>query len=224
MRIRILISVIGLTILILATNNLFAQKAQMTVTEGSPFIQLADPPPAGYVTLFSNLGPQGDLYNDGSGWAISGPDSSYGYYQNIAVAYAPTVNSTIQGLQVAFEYYGPGTNAGAVAILADEDGLPGRVLKVWNVVNLPKYGTCCRLVTVTDSAGIPVPAGTQVWIALGTDKQSETAYDSWDWTYNDLAQGPYAFQATNSNGKWVLDNGNLPAYAIYGTVQGDAQR
>jgi hypothetical protein len=223
MKTRVLLSTVGLAILTLAGSNLFAQRAQMTVTKGSPFIQLADAPPPGYVTLFSNLGPQGDLYDDEEGWAITGPDGN-AFWQNIAVPYTPTANSTIQGLQLAFEYFGTGTNAGAIAILSDSNGLPGKVLKAWNVFNLPKYGTCCKLVTVTDTAGIKVAAGTQVWIAAGTDKQSDTAYDSWDLTYKLLDSGPYAWQGTGSDGKWLLDNGGLPAYAIYGTIQGDARR
>jgi len=217
---RVLLPAIGLAILTLAGSNLFAQDApQMTLAERSPFTQLADAPPSGYVTLFSNLGPSNDAYDDEQGWAITGPDSNAVFgYQNIAVPYTPTSNSTILGLQVALLYYGSGTNAGAIAILSDSNGLPGNLIKFWNVSNLPKIGTCCKLVTVTDPAGINVTAGTQYWIAVGTDKPSDTAYDSWDWTYKDLDQGPYAFQGTNTQGMWEPDTGQLPAYAIYGTV------
>jgi hypothetical protein len=224
-KVRILPSLLTLAILTLAGSNLFAQQAaQITLTKGSPFIQLAQAPLPGYVTLFSNLGPQNDAYDDESGWAVAGPDSSFGGYQNIAVPYTPDADSTIQGIQLAFEYYGSGTNAGAIAVFADSNGVPGKLLKAWNVSNLPKFGTCCRLVTVIDAAGIKVAAGTQIWIAAGTDKPSETAYDSWEWTYNDLAQGTYAFQSNTTNGVWKTDNGNLPAWAIYGKVDGDARR
>jgi hypothetical protein len=222
---RVLLPAVGLAILTLAGSKLFAQgPAQITLTERSPIIQLADAPPPGYATLYSNLGPANDSYDDEVGWAITGPDGN-AFWQNIAIPYTPTANSTIQGLQVALEYYGEGINAGAISILSDNDGLPGKVLKSWDVSNLPKFGTCCKLVTVTVPAGIQVTAGTQVWIAVGTDKASDSAYDSWEQTYKLLVKGPYAWQGSNSNGKWTyIDNGATPAFAIYGTVEGDVSR
>jgi hypothetical protein len=221
---RVVLPAIGLAILMLPGSNLFAQApAQMTLAEHTSIVQLADAPPPGYATLYSNLGPANDAYDDQDGWAITGPDGN-AFWQNIAVPYTPTANSTIQGLQIAVEYYGQGTNAAAIAILSDNNGLPGKVLKSWNVSNLPKSGTCCKLVTVTVPAGIQVSAGTQVWITVGTDKASDSAYDSWDWTYKVLVTGPYAWQGSNSNGKWTyINNGDYPAFAIYGTVQGGAR-
>jgi hypothetical protein len=222
---RVALYVIGTAILTLTGCNLFAQgAAQMTVAKPSPIVQLADAPPAGYSTLYSNLGPSTDAYDDEEGWAITGPDGN-AFWQNIAVPFTPTANSTIQAIQVALAYYGSGTNAAAVAILSDSDGLPGKILKGWNVSNLPKSGTCCKLVTVTDPAGIRVAAGTQIWIAVGTDKASDSAYDTWDWTYKLLLNGPYAGQGSSSGGKWTyIDDGSIPAFAIYGTVQESVSR
>jgi hypothetical protein len=222
-RTRVLIPGVALAILTLASGNLFAQKAQITVTKPSAFVELANTPPPGLATLFSNLGPQGDLYSDDLGWAVTGPDNSLYGWQNVAMPYTPTADATVQAIQVAFEYYGPGTNGGAVSFMSDIGGLPGKVLKAWSVSNLPKYGTCCRLVTLKDATGINMTAGTQYWIALGTDKGSASADDSWDWTYNALAQGPFAFESGSTNG-WAHDSGNLTAFAIYGTVTGDAGR
>jgi hypothetical protein len=222
---RLALAVIGIAILTLAGRNLFAQgAAQMTVAKPSSIVQLADAPPPGYTTLYSNLGPSTDAYDDEEGWAVTGPDGN-AFWQNIAVPFTPTANSTIQAIQLALEYYGSGTNAAAIAILSDNNGLPGKILKGWNVTNLPKSGTCCKLVTVSDSTGIPVTAGTQIWIAVGTDKASDSAYDSWDWTYKLLINGPYAWQGSNSSGKWTyINDGATPAFAIYGTGQGNISR
>jgi len=212
-----------LAILTLAGSNLFAQNAktpQMSVTKSSPVIHPSQASLPPFITLYSNLGTKTDTYTDNSGWTISGPDSVLGFSQAIAIPWTPSANSTIQGLQVAFEWSGVqgGTNNGAVAVFSDNAGLPGNPLKVWNPSGLPTFGTCCDLVTVIDRAGIKVSAGTQYWIAVGTDKASETAYDVWDFTWNEI-QGTVAFEGNMStNGVWETFTGTLPAFAIYGTT------
>ena len=223
-RTKMSLSVLCLAILALVSSNLFAQNAQnaktpqMSVTVGSPIIHPADAPPPGVKVLYSNLGSKTDTYTDSSGWTISGPDSELGFSQAIGIPWTPTTNSTIQGLQVALQWAGGGTNNGAVAVFSDASGLPGSPLKFWNPANLPSFGTCCALVTVRAVAGVKVTAGTQYWIVVGTDFPSETAFDVWDFTWNEIS-GTVAFEGnTSTNGVWETFTGTLPAFAIYGST------
>lgn len=207
--------------LLTLTGSLVAQDAkagpQEAITKGSNIIRQADAPPPGVSVLYSNLGSKTDTYYDSEGWTIAGPESELGFSQNIAEPYTPTANSTIKGLQVAAQWAGGGTDNVAVALLADSNGAPGSVIKVWNVSNLPTFGTCCGLVTVVDKAGIPVTAGTQYWIAVGTDKASVTAFDVWDYTYN-LSSGTFAYEGTNTSNVWEVTSGTQSAFAVYGTT------
>jgi hypothetical protein len=222
-RTNLLFQSLCLGILTLASSNLVAENPQnakspqVSVTVGSPVIHPSNAPIPGVQVLYSNLGSKTDTYTDGSGWTISGPDSVLGFSQAIAIPWTPTTNSTIQGLQVAMQWAGDGTNNGAVAVFSDDNGLPGKPLKVWNPSNLPTFGTCCALVTVEDKSGIKAAAGTQYWIAVGTDNGSTTAYDVWDFTWNEIT-GTVAFEGNvSTNGVWETFTGTLPAFAIYGT-------
>jgi hypothetical protein len=188
----------------------------MAVAQRSSVVRLADAPPPGVAVLFSNLGTKSDAYDDAGGWLVEGPDNAItGASQAIANPYTPTTNATIQGIQIALGYDLSGTNAAAVAVFTDNGGLPGKPLKVWNVKNLPTFGTCCALVTVKDAAGIKLTAGTQYWIVAGTDAGSTTSYNVWAYTWNE-SQGPIAFVGTATNNVWTAYTGDVNAYAIYG--------
>jgi len=219
-KLNMLSRVLPLAILTLASSSLFAQDSrtapQQSVTVSSPIIHPAQLP--GESVLYTNLGSSTDTYNDGTGWTISGPDSELGFSQAIGQPYTPTANSTLHGIQVAFQWAGGGTNNGAVAVFSDDAGLPGKPLKVWNVSNLPTFGTCCDLVTVKDAAGLKLAAGTQYWVVVGTDKSSETAYDVWDFTWNG-STGTVAYEGNESTGgAWSSFDGNQAAMAIYGST------
>ncbi|MFZ0285319.1 MAG: choice-of-anchor R domain-containing protein, partial [Terriglobales bacterium] len=220
--VRVLVSRLALctAILALAGSSLFAQDARtplMSVTKGSPNIHPSQAYFPGLVKLYTNLGSKTDTYTDNTGWTISGPDSIIGSSQAIAQPYTPSADATIEGIQVAAQWAGSGTNEGAVAVFSDKNGLPGKPLKVWNVKNLPTFGTCCDLVTVKDPAGLKVNAGTQYWVVVGTDTASETAWDVWDFTWNE-STGTVAYEGNDSTGGlWMTFDGTQSAMAIYGT-------
>ncbi len=214
-------TLLGAGLLTLACGVMMAQDAKLfphqSITTGSNIVHQSDAPPAGYITLYSNLGSKSDTYYESQGWTIAGPTSELGFSQNIASPYTPSANSTIQGLQVAVTYAGGGTDAAAVAIFTDANGLPGKPLKVWNPTNLPTFGDCCSLVTVIDKAGVKVAAGTQYWIVVGTDALSTTSFDVWDFTWNQI-QGTVAFAGSGNGNVWQTFTGTVPAYAIYGNT------
>jgi hypothetical protein len=216
---RVLPATLCLAALALASTSLFAQDNKVappvTIVEGSPIIHKAEAPPPGAKVLYSNLGTGSDVYYSSEGWTISGPDSVIGTQYAAALAYTPSADSTIEGAQVGVGYV-TGADTVAVAIFSDENGAPGKPLKVWNPVNLPTFGTCCTLVTVKDAAGIKVAAGTQYWLVVGTDAASETSWDAWNFNYNQVS-GTMSFYST-SNGSWSTQNTTLGAAAIYGST------
>ena len=216
---RVLPATLCLAALALASTSLFAQDNKVappvTIVEGSPIIHKAEAPPPGVIKLYSNLGTGSDVYYSSEGWTISGLESIIGAQQAIGLAYTPSADSTIEGVQVGVGYV-TGANTVAVAIFSDENDAPGKPLKVWNPINLPTFGTCCTLVTVKDAAGIKVAAGTQYWLVVGTDTESETTWDAWNFSYNQVSGTISVY--TSGSGVWTTQTTTLPAAAIYGTI------
>jgi|HubBroStandDraft_6_1064221.scaffolds.fasta_scaffold177623_1 hypothetical protein len=219
----ITLTLLCLGILALACGPLAAQDVklspQVAVHQRSLIVQDADAPPAGLVKLFSNLGPKGDTYDDTQGYLVEGPTNPVtGDYQWIADPFTPKKNSTVTEIEIALAYEGDGTNNAEVALYSDVKGLPGKALESWNVKNLPAADTCCKLVKVTSKKGIKIKKGKQYWVLGLTDKASTTAYDGWDFVYND-AVGPIAFIGTATNGVWTsYTAGPTQAFAVYGTT------
>ena len=216
---RVLPATLCLAALALASTSLFAQDNKVappvTIVEGSPIIHKAEAPPPGVIKLYSNLGTGSDVYYSSEGWTISGLESIIGAQQAIGLAYTPSADSTIEGVQVGVGYV-TGANTVAVAIFSDENDAPGKPLKVWNPINLPTFGTCCTLVTVKDAAGIKVAAGTQYWLVVGTDTESETTWDAWNFSYNQVSGTISVY--TSGSGVWTTQTTTLPAAAIYGST------
>jgi hypothetical protein len=216
---RVLPATLCLAALALASTSLFAQDNKVaplvTIVEGSPIIHKAEAPPPGVIKLYSNLGTGSDVYYSSEGWTISGLESIIGAQQAIGLAYTPSADSTVEGVQVGVGYV-TGANTVAVAIFSDENDAPGKPLKVWNPINLPTFGTCCTLVTVKDAAGIKVAAGTQYWLVVGTDTESETTWDAWNFSYNQVSGTISVY--TSGSGVWTTQTTTLPAAAIYGTI------
>lgn len=215
-------TILGAGLLTLACGVLMAQNnkisPQQAVTKGSNIIHAKTAPPPGLSVLFSNLGSSTDAYDEANGWLIEGPDNTVTFSsQAIANPYTPTADSTIRSAQIALGYDGSGTNNAVVAIFTDEGGLPGKALRAYNVSNLPTFGTCCTLVAIGGPNGLQVKAGTQYWIVAGWDKPSSTAYDVWNYTWND-SQGNIAFGGTATGDVWTGFTGNQNAFALYGTT------
>jgi hypothetical protein len=210
-------------VLALACGTLAAQDAQrapqMSVTKASPVVREADPTPPGLKKIFSNLGSKTDTYDDTDGYLVEGPTNpATGEYQWIADPFTPKKASTVTEIEIALVYLGSGTNNAEVALYSDVKGLPGKALETWNVKNLPTSGTCCKLVTVKSKKGIKVKKGKQYWVVGMTDKASTTAYDAWDFVWND-AVGPIAFIGTATNGVWTsYTSGPTQAFAVLGTT------
>lgn len=208
--------------LALVCSTLFAQTGpgpgQIILTEPSSSRYPAEPLPPGESEIYSNLGPKGDLFYESRGYEIAGPDNYHGTGDSyLAMPFTPSVNSTLNAVRIALGYSGIGTDNGEIGIFTDSNGVPGEPLKLWGIDNLPQFGQCCRLVTLTDKAGVPLTAGTQYWVVAGTGPGSTRAIYEWNLIWND-STGNLAFLNGFTHDQWLPFVDNLAAFAVYGTT------
>jgi hypothetical protein len=169
-------------------------------------------PPA----IFSNLGV---LYPNGEyfccyGSTISGPTSALGITQYVAVAFTPTTSTSVTEVDAGVGYI-EGTNEIDLVLYADDNGVPGTVLKSWKATGLPTFGGCCAVATGTDKKGVPVTAGTQYWVGVVADKDATDVFAAWNFNSTDMID---AVTTAYYNGTSWTAYGALPAtdIAIYG--------
>lgn len=147
------------------------------------------------------------------GETISGPDSLIGATYWAAIPFTPSTNVTATKLSTSVGYV-TGSNSVALSLNADSGGLPGAVLATADANNLGDFGDCCTLATVGGgSKGINLTAGTQYWVVVYTDTNSQDTWDAWAYNTTDMRDFPWAFY---DNGVWENTEGVLPGYAVYG--------
>jgi hypothetical protein len=175
---------------------------------------VAPPSEAGLTLITGNLSryPFG-VYFCCYGGTISGPNSQIGATYWDAIPFTPSTNVTASKLQASVGFVS-GANSVALSLNSDNGGLPGTVLATADASNLGTFGTCCTLASVGGgSGGIALTAGTQYWVVVYTDTNSQTSWDAWAYNTTDMRNYPYAFY---DNGVWLPTQGVLPGYALYG--------
>jgi hypothetical protein len=138
-------------------------------------------PDSGLLTIFSNLAseyPNGEYWCC-TGYNIMGPSSGIGE-QWMAAAFTPYANRNVTKITVAVGYSQGTTNGVVLGLRADNNGVPGTWLKSWTISGLPRFGTCCALVSGSDTSGIPVTGGQQYWVILKTDATQLDTVDGWN--------------------------------------------
>lgn len=146
------------------------------------------------------------------GDTISGPDSVLGATYWDAIPFTPSTNVTATKLSASVGYV-EGNNSVALSINADNNGLPGTTLATADASNLGDFGDCCTLATVGGgSQGLNLTGGTQYWVVVYTDTNSQNTFDAWAFNSTDMRDYPFAFY----NGAWQATEGILPGYAVYG--------
>jgi hypothetical protein len=160
--------------------TVWGKHARMTVvTESAPSFTRTTLNDSGLITIFSNLAatyPKGEYWCC-AGYNIMGPAAGL---QWMAAAFTPRANHTVTRIEVAVGFSQGKTNGVVLSLNDDNHGVPGKALKTWNASNLPRFGTCCGLVVKSDSAGIPVSAGTRYWIVLSTNSNQSDTVDGWN--------------------------------------------
>jgi len=180
-------------------------------TRPSSDVQMLDPNPAKLVTIFSNLGKPGNLYEDNVSWDVAGPDSGV-QEQWVAMPFTPNFDATVTQISVAVEHNTGSPNSFVLSLNADSGGLPGPVTRRWLVKNPPKYGTCCILDVVKDAKGLQVKKGTQYWVVAKTNVSQQATRMEWDLSPKGI-EGNFAF---NNGQGWYEYTAFTSAFAVYG--------
>jgi len=169
----------------------------------SPFVV-----PDGFTVIYSNFNTDpANAYDCCAGWTLSAEGSIVGARQILAMPFTPSADIDIRRLVVAIGYV-TGTNHVALSLHADDNGLPGDLIKQGSADDLPVFGGCCDT-TAVPARPIHVMGGTQYWVVA---KVTDDTWSAWNW--NTIgAQGPYAFRA---DGGWIPANSILSAFAVLG--------
>jgi hypothetical protein len=169
--------------------------------------------PAGLKTIYTNLGPSvTDLFNDTSGYEVTGPNNSLAIPEQwIALPFKPKVAAHVTVLQAAIGWQS-GSKQVKLGLYSDNAGVVGTLIAGGHSTNLPTFGTCCQVVSVT-IASTAVTAGTQYWIvATSNDTNAPDLTAVWQ-SSNEANYGYNVGQAG-----WSAASNNWPGGAAKGTI------
>ncbi len=174
-------------------------------------------PAAASSTLFSNLGPPGDLYYCCEGWTISGT-GTLGFSQSIAEQFQVTTSGNVSQIDAGVGWV-TGTNAFNVILAADNNGQPGTALGSWSNLSSPQaFGGCCGLITISGISGIHLTTGTNYWLIVEPTSLGSTLWGAWNFSNSAFGQLDYS---TDVGQSW-LNGGftNQSAFDILGGTGG----
>jgi len=145
--------------------------------------------------IYSNFDPDpAKLYYCCGGFTVSTPSSEVGQRVSVAMPFAPVENGSIKKIRLAVGH-ASGANSLSVSLRADDGGLPGAVIKRFQVFDLAEFGSCCETEVVT-LKGVPVTAGTTYWVVVKADA------DTWaGWNSNSV--GAVGLPAFNQGEGWT---------------------
>jgi hypothetical protein len=159
------------------------------------------------------------------GETVAEGGANFPFKYNVAVAFTPTADATVTRIEASVGAF-PGVTSGfELSIRDDNSGVPGSVIKSYHIKTPPTYGDCCVVDAGNDSAGIPVKAGTQYWIAATTTTKDTEFLGGWAFNSTDMRETyTQAYQCTGSStycgsnsGKWVaVSNSLLEGFAVLG--------
>jgi hypothetical protein len=166
-------------------------------------------------TIFSNIGvkyPKGEYFCC-FGDTISGAQSIVNAQSWVAAQFASADDVTITEIDVAAEW-ASGTNEIDIGLYTDKDGIPGRLLKKFQVTGLQGISGCCGLAVAKDKMGIAIAGGRPYWIAVTTG--SSDTFAVWaDNTTDEIYGVPIA---VNSGTGWQAGGYQIPqlSFGVYG--------
>jgi hypothetical protein len=165
----------------------------------------------GLVTIYSNLGKGGKVYNQNAGVGVLGNDAGQMLPEMVGTAFRPKADHVVTEIQVGATHV-QGTNVLVVSLNQDNKGVPGKVLHTWHFSNLPVFGSCCTLQTAKYAKGIPVKKGKLYWVVLRPQVKFQDTYDVWDDNYAEK-QGTWA---NNTGTGWNASYQALGSLGVFG--------
>jgi hypothetical protein len=162
--------------------------------------------PAEADILYNTLG-SGNSYQCCIGWTVSGPSSIPGWITS-ANQFTALESASVSEIDLALGNIAGSVTDAMVSLWTDDGGIPGVVLGSWDVSNLPVFGTCCTVVTITGLGGPVLTIGNNYFLVIAA------AGDTWDaWNLNS--------QGVNGTGLFSLDGGSTWV-SEHDTVMGGA--
>lgn len=118
---------------------------------------------ANSVTVFSTFGPN-HSFDCCATYSISGGTNLPNFSE--AMAFTPTVLSTLQKIDIAVTYNTVFSNAFSLALMTSTMGQPGSILESWNLTTPFAVASCGNcFVTALSAQQIVLQPGTQYWVA-----------------------------------------------------------
>jgi len=183
--------------------------------QGSGYYTAAPQHDKGTKVIFSNIGvkyPKGEYFCC-FGDTISGADSVVGSQSWVAAQFASIDDTTVTEIEVAAEW-AAGTNEIDISLYTDKDGLPGKLLKTFEVTGLQGVSGCCGLAVARDKKGIAIEGGRPYWIAVTTPASDTFAV----WADNSTDQIYGLPIAVNAGSGWQDAGYQIPqlSFGVYG--------
>jgi hypothetical protein len=161
-------------------------------------------------TFYTDLGPQGNVYNCCDGWTISGT-GTVGTSFTAANLFTSLLSGSVSQIDLGVGYV-TGVNTFYASVWTDNAGTPGTELAVWNnLSSSTTFGQCCGLVTISGITGLSLTAGQQYFVVLGPMNINDTSWLAW----NQNSQGVNGLDLYSTNGgqSWN-SNGQQPLGAF----------
>ncbi len=172
-------------------------------------------PAAGRITVFNNLGTPVSYDSTRANAVVNLAGSPYAVQQWVAFPIKPTKSVTLTEIVEGLSHVQSGKLA-TIALLADSNGVPGKVLteKTFNVTN--EFGGCCKLVVYKVTDGTKLLAGKTYWVGTILPSKSETTtYVGWDYAVP-ITGGTIAVTSSTQGGWRVSPNQPVSDFAVFG--------
>jgi len=215
---------LGAAMLLVALGTLAAQDREGTIriNGGSMTVALHANPqqieqspadPASLVPIYSDLGTGTTVYLPNIGWSVTGPQVPGGKVDS-ATPFTPKRNFNLILIKAAI-LTASGTNGVRLSLNRDNNGAPGTAIRIWNLVNLPPFGACCKLDLARLKKTVRVKKGVQYWLVASTDKATQDASDSWNMNSRSIFG---TVGQRFGNGAWQVTKNSalLPAFSVLG--------
>ncbi|GAA0769237.1 hypothetical protein LRH25_02930 [Ideonella azotifigens] len=213
------LSILGAAASTLIASSVFAAHPQAAAApsntaafKATETLVTAAEPDTGLSTLYSNFSKDAAaVYDCCTGWSVAGPAVFDGVAYDIGMPFTPRFDGIAKRIKLAAGYtYGP--DIAVVSLRADENGLPGAVLKKFDISDIPQFGLCCERVSGDLGKGVLLSAGTQYWVVMSTKKKTPDADIAWNATVT-ASPTPIAYAR---DGVWFPDVGRASAFKVLG--------
>ena len=153
--------------------------------------------------LYGNLGPPGNLYQEGQGWTISGT-GTVGFYQSIAEEFQVTAGGRIGEIDAGVGWV-EGDNS-FVMSLVEGNSPTGTVLGTWTLSSPQNFGGCCGLMSET-GLSIPVSTGVNYWLLISPTSFTSTTWGAWNFSNSTNGQMDFSTDGSTWNDGGVTNQG-----------------